>query len=232
MAATIRNWPYGFLDDFWWSHQDTDNPADTNSPELTNEKELIGSIEYVLAVCHLKEREIEVLRKRYQKHMTYAEIGLMMQLTGSYVRDICEKAMTKLRRSPFYKSILSRGVAAYARQRYEMRFNAEFNERVEKRVAEIRQAEHEQRMRKNPEERAEVKRRSISSLARSTRIGDLTLSVRSHNALLREGHHTVADILAIENREALLGIKNLGEKSANEIVNLLDIMGFDAGHLR
>lgn len=228
MAATIRNWPYGFLDDFWWSHQDTDNPADANSPELTNEKELIGSIEYVLAVCHLKDREKEVLRKRYQQHMTYAEIGQSMNLTGSYVRDICERAMGRLRHSPFYKSILSRGVAAYARQRYEMRFNSEFNERVEKRVAEIRQAEHEQRMRKHPEE----KKQTIPSAAKSTRIGDLSLSVRSHNALLREGHNTVADILAIENREALLGIKNLGEKSANEIVILLDKMGFDVNHLR
>lgn len=228
MGAVIRNWPYGFLDDFWCGHQDTENPADNNSPDLTNDKELIGSIEYVLAVCDLNDREMEILRKKYQHNMTFDEIGQSINISGSYAQGICHRAIRKLRSKSLYRCILSRGVAAYARQRYEIRLNEEFNERVEERVAEIRKAEYEQRLRKHPA----LKQRVITPAARSTKICDLMLSVRSYNALSEAGCRTVHDILALENRDALLSISGLGVKCANEIINLLDNKGYNVRHLR
>ena len=52
---SIRKWPYGFLDEFWQWEDYQYKP-----PEISDANELIGSIEYVLAVCKLKDREIEM----------------------------------------------------------------------------------------------------------------------------------------------------------------------------
>ena len=60
-TTSIREWPYGFLDKFWEWQYDRYQP-----PEITDTKELIGSVEYVLAVSKLKDREIEIIRKRFQ----------------------------------------------------------------------------------------------------------------------------------------------------------------------
>ena len=230
--SQIRRWPYGFLDEYWYGYDDTDNPADLNSPDLTNEKELIGSIEYVLSVCPLKDREIEILRMRFQKRMIYADIAKELNLSGSRVRSSCERSMRKLRDKSLYKGILSKGVAAYARQRYEMRMNEEINKLVEERVAEIRQAEREQKTIITPEQRPKAKKQLIDRLARSTKISDLDLSTRSYHGLRRSSCYTVADILKLENRQVLLKQRSIGEKSVDEILNVLEAKGFNVSHLR
>lgn len=58
-------------------------------------------------------------------------------------------------------------------------------------------------------------------------IEDLTLSVRSYNALKRSGHNTVGDILTTIEDGTLMHIRNLGVRSAKEVVNILIGMGFD-----
>ena len=55
-----------------------------------------------------------------------------------------------------------------------------------------------------------------------TPLEELELSVRSYNCLRRAGIRSVGDIVdSIDNRNDLLQIRNLGMKSANEIMNAL-----------
>lgn len=55
-----------------------------------------------------------------------------------------------------------------------------------------------------------------------TPLEDLELSVRSYNCLRRSGIRNVGDIVgSIERRADLLKIRNLGEKSADEIMTAL-----------
>ena len=53
-----------------------------------------------------------------------------------------------------------------------------------------------------------------------TEIDDLSLSVRSENALRRAGINTIADLEKMTTKE-LLGIRNLGKRSYDEIVSML-----------
>ncbi len=229
MMNNNRRWPYGFLDDFW-QYTVFSSDEETQALDITNDKELTGSVEYVLTVCSLSDKELQILRKHYQQHITYRDIGREYGVTGSRVREIASHAMSKLRKNPLYKGILLHGIAAFARQRYKMRMTSEFEKSVEERVAQIRQDEHECRMR-GLQFRPQGKDKESNHLTSKSKIADLNLSVRSFNALMRSGRKTISDLLDIKNRETLLSIRNLGVKSADEILKTLQRKGFDVAHL-
>lgn len=65
----------------------------------------------------------------------------------------------------------------------------------------------------------------------SMTLAELDLTVRTHNCMLRAGVETVADILKM-NANQLLRVRNLGKKSAEEIITKLETFGFDCGRLR
>lgn len=50
-----------------------------------------------------------------------------------------------------------------------------------------------------------------------TEVSQLDLSVRSYNALMRAGCHTVGDVITAINEDKLRGVRNLGIKSMAEI---------------
>ena len=229
MLNTNRRWPYGFLDELW-QYYEPGSDESTLTLDMTNDKELIGTIEYVLTVCDLSDREKQILRKHYQYHVTYNELGQEFGITNSRAREIALHALRKLRRNSLYKGILLHGVAAYARQNYEIKLDYEFNRRVDERVEQIRKDERECRKRGLQFRRLKAKN-SGGDVTEKSQITDLDLSVRSFNALLRSGKRTVADILDIKDRDSLMSIKCLGVKSANEILSKLAGRGFDVGHL-
>ena len=55
-------------------------------------------------------------------------------------------------------------------------------------------------------------------------IDQLELSVRSYNCLKRDGIDTVSDLIQ-KSEEDMLGVRNLGKKSLEEIKNKLDDIG-------
>ena len=75
----IRKWPYGFLDSFW-SHYSGES-YEYFPPDITDDNELAGSVEYVLAVSGLSDREKEMLRLRFQSGKTYREIGCQYNIS-------------------------------------------------------------------------------------------------------------------------------------------------------
>ena len=229
MANTDRRWPYGFLDAFWSNHRINEGEV-TSGMEITNDKELTGTVEYILAVSNLSDREKTIIRRRYQERKTYREIGKEFGITESTVLDIIHRAVSKLRRNSFYKNVLFCGVAAYARQNYEQRTTWEIDQRVDERVAQILQDERECR-RRGLYFRRKSERKSNSHLTDSSRIAELDLSVRSYNALMHSGRKTISDILILKDRGSLLRIENIGGKNADEIIIALQRNGFDAKHL-
>ena len=225
-TTTIREWPYGFLDKFWECQYDHYQP-----PEITDTKELIGSVEYVLAVSKLKDREIEIIRKRFQQLKTYQEIGTDYSISPSAAREACQHALMRLHRNPRYKAILSMGIAAYTRCNYKIVWTMEFDRLVEEQVREIRRDDYRYWSRRfgiNPET---VKARQSDPRAMGTQLSDLKLSVRSYTCLQNAGCKTVDDVLTFKNKEALLAIRNLGAKSYDEIIRVLKEQGFDVSHL-
>jgi DNA-directed RNA polymerase, alpha subunit/40 kD subunit len=227
MMYRERRWPLGFLDGFW---KHAELPLNEETPATTNDKELTGTVEYVLTVCNLSDREVQILRKHYQQHIPYREIGREYGITGARVNQIIDRAMTKLWQNSLYRGILLHGVAAYARQRYKMRMTSEFERSVKERVTEIRRLEHLCRMNGLHPRHLENDNES-GPLTRRSGIIDLGLSARSFNALMRAGRKTISDVLDLKNREALMDIRSLGEKCANEILKTLQCKGFDVAHL-
>ena len=91
---------YGFLDDFW-QYTEFSSDEETQALDITNDKELTGTVEYVLTVCSLSDKELQILRKHYQQNITYREIGREYGVTGSRAREIA-------RHPPFSHSDLLR----------------------------------------------------------------------------------------------------------------------------
>ena len=223
---SIRKWPYGFLDEFWQWEDYQYKP-----PEISDVNELIGSIEYVLAVCKLKDREIEIIRKRFQQLETYKEIGSDYSLSMSAARQACRNAMKRLRKNSLYKAILSMGIAAYIRKEHKISEDIAFNKCVEERVREIRRDDYRYWSRRFGANPIIVKSRQSNSKALETRLSDLKLSVRSYTCLQNAGCKNAADVLTFENKDALMAIPSLGAKSYDEIIRVLKEQGFDTSHL-
>lgn len=72
-----------------------------------------------------------------------------------------------------------------------------------------------------------VETSELPSLRRDMAISQLDLSVRSRNALNREGIHTLFQLSQIPTSK-LMALPNLGVRSVNEIIELLKKMGFQS----
>lgn len=65
-----------------------------------------------------------------------------------------------------------------------------------------------------------------------THIVDLPLSNRIFYALSRAGISNVSDILKRKDKDNILSIRNLGEKSYEDLMSILEKNGYDVKHLR
>ena len=65
-----------------------------------------------------------------------------------------------------------------------------------------------------------------------THIVDLPLSNRIFYALSRAGISNVSDILKRKDKDDILSIRNLGEKSYEDLMSILEKNGYDVKHLR
>lgn len=151
------------------------------------------SIEYVLSTINDRERDILLLK--YKDGWSLKEIGEKYAICGQRVGQIIAKALRKCRH-PSRSKILLIGYA---------------------------QAETEQRLSE------ESFRKRICS-GENMKIEEYNLSIRSNNCLMRAGLNNRNDVLRyIKEHEsesppnALLHIRNLGRKSAIEILEKLNI---------
>jgi DNA-directed RNA polymerase subunit alpha len=75
---------------------------------------------------------------------------------------------------------------------------------------------------------SEVEEEEIPHQAYATPIEDLGLGVRVYNALKRTGISNVGEVLEMLTRgsDALLSVRNFGEKSLTELLEQLEVKGF------
>lgn len=210
-----KTWPWNFLDEVLGRRE--------SSPlkEILDMQEIIGSVEYVLAVSKLKDREVDIIRMHFQQGKTYREIAEHYSLSGVRPGQILHHAMQQIRARPHNKAILSIGVAAYTRCRQNIVENEMINRQVEAKLFEARLEDARLWAKQHEVNPLRGKEQKPLFKFESTRIEELSLSVRAYNSMRRAGIKTVADIISYEKKTGLRRIRNFGEKSYQEIVDLL-----------
>lgn len=163
------------------------------------------------ALATLTERESNVIRLRYTEKMTLKAIGQIHDVTQERTRQILAKALRKLRhptRANMFKAV------PYT----EIRESASEHDRL-KRAYELLVKAFEVCTAKRAEPGVIVPMAEMAATLQ-TPIDELNLSARSYNCLKRAGKNTLKDVCSMSERE-LYGIRNLGSKSASEIMNVI-----------
>lgn len=165
------------------------------------------------AVDTLTEREQKVLQMRYECLMTLEEVAKEFDVTRERIRQIEGKALRKLRQPSVSRAIL---------------LGKDGLERREEAKAVNKSIEELERQRENL--LAEVNQLKADAYDReheivpieSNGILTLELSVRSYNCLMRAGIKTIADLDRKMRENDWFRIRNLGRKSAEEIVSRME----------
>lgn len=165
------------------------------------------------AVGTLTEREQKVIQMRYECLMTLEEIAKEFNLTRNRIRQIEARALRKLRHPSRSRAILL-GKDGLERREEAKAVNESIEElerQREKLLAEVNQL------------KADIyDREHETSPAISDGIETLELSVRSYNCLKRAGIRTIADLDLRMRDNDWFRIRNLGRKSADEIVTRME----------
>ena len=212
-----KTWPLNFLDEFW------DRVSPSPLREMVDIHEMIGSVEYVLAVSKLRDRDIEMIRMRFEKGMTYKEIAEYYSISSARPSRIIRRAMRQICRRPQNRAILSIGVAAYTRCRQTMMEDEKINRLVESRLREARL--EDARVLAKQREGNLSRGWKNPFISEYTRIEELPLSIRAYRCMMRADIKTVADIIGFEKRYGLRKIRNLGKKAYQEIIDCLATIG-------
>lgn len=160
----------------------------------------------------LTPREKIIICERYRCYKTLEEIGKELNVTRERVRQIESKALRKLGTR---KNIILNKKNKYdkIRQLEENEIRAKLKAEMSYEVALEIIKEHAIENNMNVET-------LVSGVDRDDLIDNLNLSVRSYNGLKRAGIDTISQIKKLSYPE-IANIRNLGKKSANEIVDKL-----------
>ena len=148
------------------------------------------------AVNELTDRERDILEMRYKHGMILEQCGKRFGVTKERVRQIEAKAIRKLRHPRYAKT--------YIMDTYGKAVKLQFE--VERLKSENEDLRHLLDVRKGIEEEKPV-----------VSIDEMELSVRAYNCLKRAGIDTLDDIRGLT-IERLVNIRNLGRKSAKEVI--------------
>lgn len=162
----------------------------------------------IKTISTLDTREQQVLIMRYKSGMTLEECGKEMGITRERIRQIEAKAIRKLRHPRRFKSWFFDTLERYEKEAKENRElkleNITLREKI-KRLGALQEKLKE-------EEEKEKKEKNRFNVG----IEYLDLSVRSYNCLKKAGINKIADLEHITIGK-LIGMRNLGRKSAREV---------------
>lgn len=171
------------------------------------------------ALDTLEEREKKVILKRFRDRMTLAQVGEGMSITRERVRQIEAKALRKLRHPSRIKLMQGVSLVEYNQLYAELNdlklLNDELNNKLNKIVKDIENLPHI----------LDLSRIINDGEFKNKPIEELNFSVRTYNSLTRAGVENLRDLLNMTELE-VMGIRNLGRKSLNEIVQTLDDLGY------
>ena len=174
-----------------------------------------AALKYLLS--QLPDRVQTLIRLYYVESKTLEQCGNAVGLTRERVRQILARAVRQLRHPTRMKLLL------YGLEGYE-HFRANQNRRavLEKEDEELDALEQEILERRQHLETilgeipktSEAERSAIGTL-----LEEMGLSVRSYNCLRRAGCETLYDVVQVIESGSLLGVRNLGRKSVNEVLD-------------
>lgn len=206
-----------------------------------------NGLEYILNY-HTTDRTKDILLMRYKDEMTLEEISGKIHLTTERVRQIIKRSVWSMRHRSLSNYILN-GLEGERKRRemknLEIKYARECSElehairlkNIE--LAKVDEAIKESR-KMNIETSLDISKIDLSKL--DDKITLLDLSIRSYNCLSRAGCDTIGDVLElIKKNDAkadvtepaedilywnLLKIRNMGKRSATEVIDKLIRLGY------
>lgn len=162
-------------------------------------KALISDLDQLLDK-YLTEPEAYVLRLRYINELKLEDIANLREVTRERIRQIEAKALRRLRHVVYTQSL-------------------SLSKQISNKKNEIKSLESQiQKVRKNMD--------GIIPDPADKPIEELPLSVREFNGLKRSGINNVHDILEAINNIKIMGIRQLGPGSINNIINVLQKLDY------
>ena len=179
----------------------------------------LKNFDYVVKKC-LTPREKKVLDMRYNQNLTLQAIGNALGTSRERVRQIEYEAIKKLQSPRSFSQVFAHDI--------DLEIEKLRNERIElldKLQVEVKDL-HKflEWVKAFPDELVDVKNAIVKKSVVLEPIERLELSARSYNALKRQRINTIKDLLELKESD-LFYIRNLGVKSANEIINKIRLMG-------
>ena len=162
-------------------------------------KELISDLDQLLDK-YLTEPEAYILRLRYINELKLEDIANLREVTRERIRQIEAKALRRLRHVVYTQSLsLSKQIS---NKKNEIKS-------LESQIQQIRETMSD-----------------VLEHPSNTPIEELPLSVREFNGLKRSGINNVHDILEAINNIKIMGIRQLGPGSINNIINVLQKLDY------
>ena len=169
------------------------------------------------ALTTLSERESDVLHRRYFDKQTLREVGQVFGVTQERVRQVEAKAIRKLRHPSRVYMMKTVSACELQKEREEHQKLRREHELLCKAFEVIAQ---------KPAEPGVVVPMAELAVAMQTPIEDLDFSIRTHNCLRRAGKNSLGDVARMTEHE-LHNVRNLGRKSAEEVVKKLSEYGLE-----
>lgn len=192
-------WPYNLMDDVFC--EEWADPL---------EDDQIAGIE--AAMSELTERERESVLSYYRDGLTLDATGKKQGVTLERERQIIAKAVRKLR-APHRKRIMMYGVKGTEERSRLTHYRYE----LDKEAAAL--AEYEKQLTAKKAQLCDIAMNTMNTTVYlNMDICEMDLSVRSYNCLRRNGCRTLSDVINVVESGKLLNVRNLGRRSAEEIL--------------
>ena len=175
------------------------------------------TLAYVLA--GLTEREQAIIEMRFKRGFTYEQAGREFNVTRERIRQIETKALRKLR-CPSRLYLIKRGVRRWVADAREEGRRETISEELRQAIDGVLKIADALKIDLNAA--AKIETENLADIP----IEDLCLSVRSYNVLYRAGYKTLSDVCKLSFNE-LLKLRNIGRKSAMEILEALEERGLE-----
>lgn len=160
----------------------------------------------------LTDREEKVIFGIYKENKTLLETGKMFGVTRERVRQIQWKALRKLK---YRRNYFEVGEYAYKEELAKKDYLSYLEEKRKEWDYESAKAYIEAYEQQLSEEQRKALERDLE---------DLDLSTRSYNCLRRANIRTIKELIS-KTEDELFKIRNMGRKSAKEIIDKLDSLG-------
>lgn len=167
------------------------------------------------AMTILSDRERAAVLLYYQRGMNLADVGREFNVTRERIRQIIKKGVKKMRHTSNIDALRIGLIAAQGTEAAEARLRE-----LESQVAHM-EAKLADRKAAVEELNTILADAPYGFSGLSTPVIDLGLSVRSTNCLWRAGYDTLGEVLEAAQHGRLKGVRNLGRKSLEEVLTML-----------